>query len=80
MPPLIPLKGPTWPSSSRLSVPQTIFLTQHLPNAEMRSEWRPLFNAAVNGESFAKMSAAIQNKGPSLVIVWEQVMERKIEI
>lgn len=71
--PLVPMQGPEFGKNTSLSPQEVIFLNHHLSNGEYKKKWRPLFNSRVLGESFAKFSAAILNKGPSLIIVWEEV-------
>ena len=74
-PPILPLSGLDLPqtpgSSSRLDLCEVMFLNSHLP-AEMRAKWRPIFDSRSQGESFAKLTGALLNRGPTLIIVWEK--------
>jgi len=56
---------------SRLNLCEVMFLNNNLPVA-LRSKWRPIFDSRKQGESFAKMSSALLNRGPTLIIVWEK--------
>lgn len=72
-PPLIPREGLELGKNTMLTGDEILFLNHHLPDAEFKCKWRPLFNSKQQGESFAKFSAAIQNQGPTLIIVFEEV-------
>lgn len=50
---------------------EALFLNSCLGH-ELRSKWRLLFNSRMHGESFAKMSSSILDKGPTFIIMWEQ--------
>jgi len=58
-------------ADTRLKPMEVVFLNSALPH-DFRSQWRNLFNSRKHGESFAKLSAAVTNKGPNLIILWEE--------
>nr|XP_039265497.1 MTOR-associated protein MEAK7-like [Styela clava] len=54
--------------SFNLSLPTAIYINSRL-HMQLQHKWRLLYSSKLHGESFSKLTGAIVNKGPTLIVI-----------